>query len=130
MDSWVYCKECKTIDDCSYSSGMRCNKRQSLINQQLSGIGIGFYPTTPKSDMEIISERLQKIEKVLENLLLKERDEINKRIGVKIDEEWIKHLDKIQKINKKLAVRHFEGGDWGWDFDEEFKKEWDLLEGE
>lgn len=67
MDSWTDCKECKVVNG-GYANGLRCVKHQIMINQQMSGIAGGFYPVTPKSDMEIIIERLEKIEDRLNKL--------------------------------------------------------------
>lgn len=66
--------------------------------------------------------------KYLESQLSKESDEINKRIGIKVDEECIKNLDRVSKVGNIVANR-FLSGDHFDDWDEEFKKEWDFLEG-
>lgn len=68
MDSWVYCKECKTKDDCVYSvckNPMRVHVDNLLeTSEEKDSIFChAFYATTPKSDMEVIVESIEKIEK-------------------------------------------------------------------
>jgi hypothetical protein len=95
MDQWIDCKECKVANG-GYSNGLRCIKHQMMINQQMSGIAGGFYPITPKSDMEIIIERLAKIERMLMEISPIRNTDIDK---------MLKHAkDNMDKVRKETEI--------------------------
>lgn len=64
----------------------------------------------------------------LNSKLKKEYRKTSQRIGIKVDKDWIAHLDKVSKVRNIVANRFLEGKLFN-DWDEEYKKEWELLDG-
>lgn len=64
---WSDCEECKIVNG-GYDSGHRCIKHQMIRNNQSSGYNHRLFPCRPKSDIEVIIDRLGKIEDRLSKL--------------------------------------------------------------
>lgn len=63
------------------------------------------------------------IKEYIREILDKEAVEVNKRIGIVVDKEWINYRDKQNSITDKLANRVL-NGDLDFDWDEEYKRLW------
>jgi hypothetical protein len=67
MSNWNECERCNSLNG-GYAKGIRCLEHQTIIDKAYSGLIPHFVEGRPKSDMEVIIEKLGKIESRLSKL--------------------------------------------------------------